>query len=143
MVPLDEKSLSFEAVQFVSFSLWVFCVCDLLKKLLPTPDSDNCPDVGIRPLLQFPHLLRAGPVLLTLLFSPQFLHPTKLWVRLNIIFHWSMTPVQSQLVFCMHFCVRRCIPYGSVERDVLHVHLFLCHLVLLYEFLKEFQKQGN
>ena len=33
-------------------------------------DSDNCPDVGIGPLLQFPHLLRAGPVLLTLLFSP-------------------------------------------------------------------------
>ena len=32
-------------------------------------DSDNCPDVGIGPLLQFPHLLRAGPVLLTLLFS--------------------------------------------------------------------------
>ena len=33
-------------------------------------DSDNCPDVGIRPLLQFPHLPRADPVLLTLLFSP-------------------------------------------------------------------------
>ena len=117
--------------------------CFTLSLKCFSSDSDNCPDVGIRPLLQFPHLLRAGPVLLTLLFSPQFLHPTKLWVRLNIIFHWSMTPVQSQLVFCMHFCVRRCIPYGSVERDVLHVHLFLCHLVLLYEFLKEFQKQGN
>ena len=33
-------------------------------------DSDNCPDVGIRPLLQFPHPLRTGPVLLTLLFFP-------------------------------------------------------------------------
>ena len=33
-------------------------------------DSDNCPDVGIRPLLQFPHLPRAGPILLTLLFFP-------------------------------------------------------------------------
>ena len=33
-------------------------------------DSDNCPDVGIGPLLQFPHLPRAGPVVLTLLFSP-------------------------------------------------------------------------
>ena len=33
-------------------------------------DSDNCPDVGIRPLLQFPHLPRAGPMLLTLLFFP-------------------------------------------------------------------------
>ena len=25
-------------------------------------DSDSCPIVGIRPLLQFPHLLKAGPV---------------------------------------------------------------------------------
>ena len=33
-------------------------------------DSDNCPDVGIRALLQFHHWLRAGPVLLTLLFLP-------------------------------------------------------------------------
>ena len=33
-------------------------------------DSDICPNVGIGPLLQFPHLLRAGTVLLTLLFFP-------------------------------------------------------------------------
>ena len=29
-------------------------------------DSDSCPDVGVRPLLQVPHLLRAVPGLLTL-----------------------------------------------------------------------------
>ena len=33
-------------------------------------DQDNCPNVGIRPLLQFPHPLRAGPILLTLPFFP-------------------------------------------------------------------------
>ena len=33
-------------------------------------DSDNYPDVGIGPLLPFPHPPRAGPVLLTLLFIP-------------------------------------------------------------------------
>ena len=33
-------------------------------------DSDNCPAVGIEPLLQFPHPLSAGLVLLTLLFFP-------------------------------------------------------------------------
>ena len=33
-------------------------------------DSDNCPGVEIRPLLQFPHPPKAGPVLLTLLFFP-------------------------------------------------------------------------
>ena len=32
--------------------------------------SNNCLDEGIGPLLQFPHLPRAGRVLLTLLFSP-------------------------------------------------------------------------
>ena len=33
-------------------------------------DSDSCSSVGIRPLLQFPHLLRVDPVLLILLFFP-------------------------------------------------------------------------
>ena len=33
-------------------------------------DSDSWPSVGIRPLLQFPHPPRAGPVLLTLLCFP-------------------------------------------------------------------------
>ena len=33
-------------------------------------DSDHCPDVEAGPLLQFPHPLRAGPVLLTLLLFP-------------------------------------------------------------------------
>ena len=44
--------------------------CFTLSLKCFSSDSDNCPDVGIRPLLQFPHPLRAGPVLLTLLFSP-------------------------------------------------------------------------
>ena len=53
-----------------------------------------------------------------------------LTVAAYILFHWSGTPVGSQLVFCMHFCVWRCIPEVSVERDVLQVHLLLHHLVL-------------
>ena len=93
-------------------------------------DSDNCPDGGIGPLLQFPNLLRAGPVLLTLLCFPQFLRPTEFCVIVYILFHWSGAPVLLQLVFCMHFCVCRCIPDVSVEKDVLHIHLLLCHLVL-------------
>ena len=68
-------------------------------------DSDNCPDVGVGPLLQFPHPPRAGPVLLTLPFPPYFLHPTEFCVALYILFRWSGTPVCSQLVFGMHFCV--------------------------------------
>ena len=49
---------------------------------------------------------------------------------LYILFHWSGTPVHSQLVFCMHFCVWRCIPDVSMERGVPHIHLLLRHLVL-------------
>ena len=68
-------------------------------------DSDNCPHVRIRPLLQFPHPLRAGPVLPTLLVFPQLLHPTEFCVVPYFLFCWSGPPVHSQLVFCMHFCV--------------------------------------
>ena len=79
--------------------------CFTLSLKCFSSDSDNCPEVGIGTLLQFPHLPRAGPVLLTLLFSPLFLHATDFCVVLYILFHWSGTPVRSQLVFCMHFCV--------------------------------------
>ena len=44
-------------------------------------DSDSCPNVGIGPLLQFPHPLRAGPVLLTLVSPPSsFILPSFAWV---------------------------------------------------------------
>ena len=44
--------------------------CFTLSLKCFSSDSDNCLNVGIRPLLQFPHQPRAGPVLLTLLFFP-------------------------------------------------------------------------
>ena len=44
--------------------------CFTLSLKCFSSDSDNCPDVGIRLLLQFPHPLKTGPVLLTLLFFP-------------------------------------------------------------------------
>ena len=44
--------------------------CFTLSLKCFSSDSDSCPAVGIRPLLQFPHLPRAGLVLLTLLFFP-------------------------------------------------------------------------
>ena len=56
---------------------------------------------------------------------------------LYILFRWSGTPVCSQRVFCMHFCVWRCIPGVSVERDVLHIHLLLRHLVLYLKWIFE------
>ena len=68
--------------------------------------TDNCPAVGIGPLLQFPHPPRVGPVLLILLlFILVPLSYRVFFISLYILFHWSGPPVCSQLVFCMHFCV--------------------------------------
>ena len=44
--------------------------CFTLSLKCFSSDSDTCPAVGIRPLLQFPHPWRAGPALLILLFFP-------------------------------------------------------------------------
>ena len=44
--------------------------CFTLSFTCFSSDSDNCPRVGIGLLLQFSHLPRAGPILLTLLFVP-------------------------------------------------------------------------
>ena len=53
----------------ISFRLPEISCFTLSFKCLSS-DSDNCPEVGIGPLLQIPNPPRAGPVLLTLLFSP-------------------------------------------------------------------------
>ena len=59
-------------------------------------DSDNCPDVGIRLLLQFPHLPRAGPVLLTLLFFPvSFILPSFVWFYIFFSTSQVLLPVFS------------------------------------------------
>ena len=44
--------------------------CSTLSLKYFSSDSDNCPDMGIGPLRQFPHLPRAGAVLLILLSFP-------------------------------------------------------------------------
>ena len=44
--------------------------CFTLSLKCLSSDSDNCPDVGIGPLLPFSPPPRAGPILLTLLFFP-------------------------------------------------------------------------
>ena len=51
-------------------------------------DSDNCPDVRIRPLLQFPHPLRAGPILFTFLYLP--LVPLSYQVMCGSIYYFPL-----------------------------------------------------
>ena len=57
-----------------------------------------------------------------------FLCLAKFCVVLYTLFWWSSPLVRSQMVFCKIFCVWRCIPDASMERDVLHICLLLCHL---------------
>ena len=73
--------------------------CFSLSLECSSSDSDNCPDAGIGPLLQFRHQSKAGPVLQTLLFFS--LVPSSYRVLHDSIhsFRWSGTPVCSQLVF--------------------------------------------
>ena len=62
--------------------------CFTLSLKCFSSDSDNCPSVGIGPLLQFPHPLSAGPVLLTLLFFP--LVPSSYWVLRGSIYSFPL-----------------------------------------------------
>ena len=52
---------------WLSFHLGWQVSCFTLSLKCFSSYTDNCPAVGIRPLLQFPHPLRVGPVLLILL----------------------------------------------------------------------------
>ena len=92
-----------------------------LSALNVSPDSDNCPDVGIGSLLQFPYLLRAGPVLLTRLFFP--LVPSSYWVLCGSIYYFPLVRYASLLSagvldallylklysWCIHW--KRCTPH--------------------------------
>ena len=101
----------------------ISCVTLSLKCF--SSDSDNCPHVGIGPLFQFPNPLRAGPVLLTLLFCPpsSFILTSFAWVYISFSTAQVLLLALSRCSACT--CVGRCISDVSVETDVLHVHL-LC-----------------
>ena len=107
----------------------ISCFTRRLKWFSSVPN--NCSNVGIRDLLQFPHPSRAGAFLLTLLFFP-LLSPSY-WVLCDSIFffQWSATPAWSQLVFCKILCVWKHISDVSGERDILHIHLLLHRHFLL------------
>ena len=62
-------------------------------------DSDNCLNVGIGLLLQFPHPPRAGPFLLTLLFFPpsSYILPSFVWFY---IFFFTGQVLLSTLSWC-------------------------------------------
>ena len=109
----------------------ISCFTLSLKRF--SSDSDSCPSMGIGPLLQFPHPPETGPVPLTLLFFP----PSSFVLLSSACFYILFPSGQVLLLdLSMHFRVWRCIPDVSMEREVLHIHLFLLHLVLTRIFLK-------
>ena len=74
-------------------------------KCFPSVPTD-CPNVGLLPLLQLPHLPSADLILLfPLLIFPSFLHPTKFCVDLHIPFGWSGTPASLQIMLRGIFCL--------------------------------------
>ena len=95
--------------------------CFILSLKCFSSDSDSCPSVGIRPLLQFPHPLRADPVLLTLPFPP--LIPSSYWVLCGSIFSFLLVRYSDSLsagvpharlyLKVYSWCMRgeRCIPH--------------------------------
>lgn len=110
-------------------------------KCFPSVSTD-CPDVWLSLLLQLSHTPGADLVQVTLLlfFFPFIFLPTEFCMELRILFWWSGTPASSQLVLCEIFCIWRCISDVSVVRDVLHIHLFLHHLVSSKIFLVSWGK---
>ena len=95
--------------------------CFILSLKCFSSDSDSCPDIEDWTPASVPPPAEGSPVLLTL-FLP-LVPSTEFCVIVYTLFHWSGTPVCSQLMFCMHFWVWGCIPDVSVERHVFHVHL--------------------
>ena len=84
-------------------------------------DLDNCPNMRIESLLQFPHTLKAGPVLLTLLFPP--LVPSSYRVLCGSIYPFPLVRYSCPLsagvllallglkVYSWDNCGERCTPH--------------------------------
>ena len=105
-------------------------------------DSDNCPKVGIRPLLQFPHSLRAGPVLLTLLFFPLIpssyrVLPGSIYSFLLVRYSCPLSAGVLHALLCLKvyfwcICGERCTPRPPTPLPSYSPQVtFLRHLVLV------------
>ena len=84
---------------------------------------------GSHPCFSSPTIWLQAVLLILLLFFPSYLHPTKFCMSLYIPFQWPVTPASTQLVLYEVFCIWRYSHDASLERDVLHIHLLLWHLV--------------
>ena len=99
-------------------------------------DSDNCPDVEMGPLLQSPNPLRAGPVLLTLLFflPSSFILPSYSWFYISFsigqvllsALSWCSSCISvSKGVFLMYLW-REMYSMSTSSSAILFLSLFSC-----------------
>ena len=104
--------------------------CSILSLKCFSSYSDNCLDVGIEPLLQFSHLTSRSSLTKTPVF------PASSFLLLSCAWFYIFFSVGQVLLFALSWCSactsvsEGVFPDGPMERDVLHVHLLLCHLVL-------------
>ena len=106
----------------------------------------DCPNMGIEPLLQFPHPLWAGPVLLTLLFFPlillsyQVLHGS---IYSFLLVRYSCSRSASVLHALLHlkvysWCIhgKRCTPHPPTLTPSCFPQIFgLCQIFCFRIFL--------
>ena len=116
--PASLPGVRMAAARSVCFSFNLGChrsAVSLSALNISFSDSENCPIVGIRPLPQFPHLPRAGPVLLTPVFplvpsSYGVLHGFMHYFLL-VRYFWLLSAGVLHALLCW-----RHIPDVSVER---------------------------
>ena len=97
--------IPFRLPQITCFTLSLKCF---------SSDSDNCPNMEIRPLLQFPHPARPGPILLHSCFPPSsFILSSFVWLY---IFFSAGQVLLSAFSWCS-----ACASVS--EKDVLHLLL--------------------
>ena len=80
--------------------------CFTLSLKYFSSEADNYPDVGIGPLLQLPHLSKAGSVLLTLLFFPLVPSSYRVSIYSFLLIRYSC-PLSAgvlQALLCLKVC---------------------------------------
>ena len=94
---------------------------------------NNCPDTGIRPLLQFLHLPRAGPITLTLFFTPtSFILASFVWfysscqVLIPAVSSCSASSPVSEGIFLMN-------PWREMYSTSIYSSTILFFLTYLFE----------
>ena len=117
--------------------------CFTLSLKCFSSDSDNCPDVGIGTLLQFPHLPRAGPVLLTLVFPP--LVPSSYRVLRGSIYSFPLSQVLLSTLSWCSACtsVSEGVFLVYLWRELYSMSTYSSAILFLPQVLGVFLKQIN